>query len=612
LSQPAFLLLGDLGVGSPGLSSLRARTEKVLGFSPLISTGYLPNRVDARAGFGTWEADPSKNPVIAALSALASAGHGEIFVLPVRPDLGLTEKQIITEAVRETQRSFPGTQVHYDALEPCHPLLLSAYVEHAAQALHTLNPSGPGQLGILLVASGEDDALPRANSYQLMRLLWEQLGVAKGDVAFIRHAKTPVPEQLDACLATGLSWVVVPQYFEPTEHFEFLRVIYEDFVRRHELGSAWALAQPIGTHPAFAAWLEQRLIRLWKEHRSKLEARETSKKPRDLAEGLLHSPSGTSPILTDAPLAPSYPGAWLGEIRDPKELTHLIQQTGIEGDRIFVKVTWHGYAQGTYTDPVALEALLQAIPGRAVILEGHTSGRNQGGADWDWETESQEHRAWIVQQDRDYLERTGILDVLNRHGATYLNITEAWWDGACAPKEQVAALLDEAGVTLRFPELTEYIPRIFLEYRGAPFVSYARFKGPTRLALANLFGLLPQPLRAAWHGPNITYFAQVCCDLAKLYGVLFKTYGLVESLNVAVRWDRKGLYRSRWGNYDLIPRPGLVTLAQGIAGADVLASRLQGQDVRRSSFFDVVRAQLPYSPELETLPISEELLRRFA
>lgn len=124
-------------------------------------------------------------------------------------------------------------------------------------------------------------------------------------------------------------------------------------------------------------------------------------------------------------------------------------------------------------------------------------------------------------------------------------------------------------------------------------------------------GLLPPPLRTAWHGPNITYFAQVCCDLAKLYGVLFKTYGLVESLNVAVRWDRRGLYRSRWGNYDLVPRPGLVTLAQGIAGADVLASRLQGQDVRRSAFFDVVRHELPYSSELETLALDPELVRRF-
>jgi hypothetical protein len=29
-------------------------------------------------------------------------------------------------------------------------------------------------------------------------------------------------------------------------------------------------------------------------------------------------------------------------------------------------------------------------------------------------------------------------------------------------------------------------------------------------------------------------------------------FGLVEGFDSAVRWDRKGLYRSRWGNYDLV------------------------------------------------------------
>ena len=52
---------------------------------------------------------------------------------------------------------------------------------------------------------------------------------------------------------------------------------------------------------------------------------------------------------------------------------------------------------------------------------------------------------------------------------------------------------------------------------GARLISYARFKGPTRLSLSNLFGLLPDPLRSRWHGPNITCFARVCCGLAKLY-----------------------------------------------------------------------------------------------
>ena len=134
-----------------------------------------------------------------------------------------------------------------------------------------------------------------------------------------------------------------------------------------------------------------------------------------------------------------------------------------------------------------------------------------------------------------------------------------------------------------------------MELRGAPLISLARFKGPTRLGLSNLFGLIPRPLRTEWHGPDITYFASVCCDLARIYGGLFPLFGLVEGFDSAVRWDRKGLYRSRWGNYDLVLTDGLFTLSEGLIGADILASRLQGQDVSRSGFYDVVRDRLGWS-----------------
>ena len=240
-------------------------------------------------------------------------------------------------------------------------------------------------------------------------------------------------------------------------------------------------------------------------------------------------------------------------------------------DTYLVKVTWHGYATGTYTDAAALDLLLGALPGRAVILEGHTSSRNVGGASFDWETEAHAHRAWIKQQDAEYLRRTGLAEVMARHRAQYLNVTEAYWDGACRGVPEC--------VTLHHPELAEFIPAALLELRGAPFLSFARFKGPTRLGISNLFGLIPTPLRSAWHGANITDFASVCCDLAKLYGSLFPTFGVVEAFHSAVRWDRKGLYRSRWGNYDIVPSDGILTVSEGLAGADILASRLQGQDV---------------------------------
>jgi hypothetical protein len=156
------------------------------------------------------------------------------------------------------------------------------------------------------------------------------------------------------------------------------------------------------------------------------------------------------------------------------------------------------------------------------------------------------------------------------------------------------------------------VPQALFDLRGASMLSYARFKGPTRLALSNLFGLLPQPLRAAWHGPNITYFARVCCDLAKLYGALFDLYAVVESLSFAVHWERRGLYRSRWGNYDLLESPRVVCLSRGLPAADVMAARLQGQQVAKSAFYDVVRAELGIDAELERMPLPARLLRLFA
>ena len=70
---------------------------------------------------------------------------------------------------------------------------------------------------------------------------------------------------------------------------------------------------------------------------------------------------------------------------------------------------------------------------------------------------------------------------------------------------------------------------------------------------------------------------------------------------------------------DLIANPGLVTLSRGLVAADVLASRLQGQDVRRSAFFAAVFDELG-APERSPdgavsaidAAIPDELIQRFA
>ena len=500
-------------------------------------------------------------------AVIASLDADEVFILPTALDFNLLQRESLGHAIAEARRAHPNVVLHHDDVDPTHPLVVQALADQVARAI----PPGARsfqQIGLILAASGHGDAGSRANSYRLMRLIWEQLGLGAGEVGFVRHAQPFLAHTLEKCAERPLHWIVLPEAQWRTEHVEFAAVILENFQRAHPEAAAWRMAEPPGDHPALIAWLAQRITRLWNEKR----ARESMRVP--------------SPKRSAAP----EPASWtvgkgvIACIPDRQRMSCLLEQIlpAAKPERVLVKVTWHGYATGTYTDPAALDLLLSALPAPAIILEGHTSSRNLEEAGFNWETEAREHRAWIRQQDAEYLRRTGLSDVLAKHRAEYVNVTEAHWDSACNDDD---------------------VPKVLLPYAGCPMISFAKFKGPTRLAISNLFGLIPDPLRSAWHGPNITYFARVCCDIAKRYGALFPLCGINEALFSAVRWNRKGLYRSRWGNYDLISNAGYVAASTNIVTADILASRLQGQDVNRSAFFDVVRAELGWDESAAADPL---------
>jgi hypothetical protein len=514
--------------------------------------------------------------VDALTSAISRDGPSEIFVLPTALDFNLLQREALGHAIVEGRRANPQLSIHHDDVDPTHPLVVQALADQVARAIPDKVRS-PQHVGLILAASGHGDAGSRAQSYRLMRLIWEQLGLGAGEVGFVRHAQPFLAHTLEKCAERSLHWIILPEAQWRTEHVEFAEVILQNFQRDHPEAAAWRMAEPPGDHPAITAWLTQRLTRLWNEKRSRESLRIASSRKTDAAE---HS-SWTA-------------GAGvIARISDRSRMSCLLERIlpSVKPDRVLVKVTWHGYATGTYTDPAALDLLLGALPAPAIVLEGHTSSRNTEDAAFNWETEARENRAWIRQQEAQYLHRTGLADVMNKHDAQYVNVTEAYWDEG----RDVAARTDTLS----------YIPEALFPYAGCPMISFAKFKGPTRLAISNLFGLIPDPLRSSWHGPNITYFVRVCCEIAKAYGAFFPLSGVNEALYSAVRWNRKGLYRSHWGNYDLISNAGYVAASVNLVTADILASRLQGQDVNRSAFFDVVRAELGWDESAAVDPIPQ-------
>ena len=547
LASTRFLIASDLTASHPAwpaalaqIEDIRQACARLLGFDPRIA--------------------------LQRIEELALEPGCETFVIPAALDFSLLNRESLGHKLAEARRH-PNTTIYHDDVDAGHPLVVGALADMVGRVIGELGLP-PRQCGLLLAPSGHGDAASRAQSYRLARLLWEELGLAQADVGFLRHATPFLGCALEKCAREPVMWLVLPQSQWETEHVEYARVILENF------GRAWRFVDPPGAHPMFTAWYVQRITRLWQEKRARESSRIAS--PRSVTSGPPRWNIGAGSIA---------------RVSDRQSFANVVAAIlpSTKPERILVKATWHGYATGTYTDPAALDLLLSALPAPAIILEGHTSSRNLGGAQFDWETEAKQNRAWIRQQEAEYLRRTGLADVLARHRAEYINVTEAFWD------EEYEG------------DATRFIPKALLEFSGCPLISFAKFKGPTRLGISNLFGLIPPPLRDAWHGPNITWFARVCCDMAKLYGSRFELCGVVEALYSAVRWNRGGLYRSRWGNYDLIRDAGFVTASRGLVAADILAARLQGQDVLRSAFFDVVREELGWDCETADRSLPEGL-----
>jgi sirohydrochlorin ferrochelatase len=570
---PAFVIATDLrssdaewAAAVAQVDDVRAACARILGFDPDLSLASMA----AHAG------DAEATESIGTVLRKAARASGEVFVIPGALDFSLWQREALGQLLAEARREHAGVVIHHDDVDLAHPLLVSALAEQAARRLAQCDV--PAQrCGLVLAPSGHGDPASRAQSYRLMRLLWEELGFARAEVGFIRHVQPFLAHVLERCARENVHCLILPQAQWEVEHVAYARVVLENFQRANSEAAGWMFIDPPGSHRSLTAWYAQRIVRLWQQKRERENVRTPSAKSQTpAARERWNCGGGIIAYVPDRDALAETLSAILPE----------------KPERVLVKVTWHGYATGTYTDPAALDLLLAALPAPAIILEGHTSSRNLGGAEFNWESDARENRAWIRQQDAEYLRRTGLAEVLARHQAQYVNVTEAWWDQDCVCRCEIERILAERGVALHHTELADFIPKTLLPLRGCPLISFAKFKGPTRLGISNMFGLIPAPLRDAWHGPNITWFARVCCDLVKLYGALFELSGVVEGLYSAVRWNRQGLYRSRWGNYDLISNAGLLVASRGLVAADVLASRMQGQDVNSSAFFDVVREQL--------------------
>ena len=134
---------------------------------------------------------------------------------------------------------------------------------------------------------------------------------------------------------------------------------------------------------------------------------------------------------------------------------------------VLIKPNWGTVA--CFTEAQILDWTLAAIPGEKMVIESHGWARNE-------ETLLGNEslaltKANLRKGERWFLKYAGLDEVLQKHGAKYLNLTEEVWAGRVASTEEVQQAVEQRFAPVQFPELYAKVPARLFALRGGTLLS---------------------------------------------------------------------------------------------------------------------------------------------
>jgi len=224
----------------------------------------------------------------------------------------------------------------------------------------------------------------------------------------------------------------------------------------------------------------------------------------------------------------------IAKIQTQSDMNEFVSSLGLTSKTVIVKPNWIDALNGTHTDAKVLDLLLTSLSGKKIyIVESYTFWRTKemtdGGKDCfsskeaDFE-KGKQHWQHFQKQDQWFLKYTGIDKVLEKHNATYLNVTNELWQ----------------------ENSQDLIPQKINLLAGSDFISLAKLKGDgeygATLSIKNFFGLYPDPKRNKYHGEDDEKVQDSILKINQIYQKLFNCFFIVEGVFTAshVDWENKG------------------------------------------------------------------------
>ena len=304
----------------------------------------------------------------------------------------------------------------------------------------------------------------------------------------------------------------------------------------------------------------------------------------------------------------------IAKVRNSEELKQILVDPWLESESIIIKPNWATVETEYFTDSETLRMLFETLDSQITITESHIFTRSQNypekdmnlnvgekefsaesflfgegwrylikNPDWDWFKKGG-YWDWMRKEENDFLDDFGFTDLFQEYDVDHVNVTEEVWSGKIADPKEVKRAVESRYNPVQAEKLYSMVPKKLYELRGSTFISFASLIHHASFTLKNMFGMIPDPVRAWWHGSEHSRIASSILDINKVYHSLFNVYGICEALKTTPFNHPEGEYRSNMLGYvyNIIKDLGVVVFGRNLASLDAILLSLTEESINVS------------------------------
>lgn len=323
----------------------------------------------------------------------------------------------------------------------------------------------------------------------------------------------------------------------------------------------------------------------------------------------------------------------IAKVNSSDELRKILVDPWLESETIIIKPNWVSNEPADFTDAETLRMIFEALDDSHIVItesnnvlriryqrralnlleEGmsFTVGdkevnwkwllKGEGwkwlveNSDWDWFKESK-HWEQLKKEDKIFLDEYGFTDLFKEFGVTYVNVTDEVWSGRTADPTEVKRAVESRFKPVNIDKLYSMVPKKLFDLRGSTFISFAKLKQYASFTIKNLFGMIPDPVRPWWHGPQNSAIAKSIVDINKVYHSLFNVYGICESLSATAVIHSEGKFEGMYsGRYNVEDGLGVVAFGRDLVSLDAILLNLTDKWIKQDA--EVNRAPIHLAEE---------------